>query len=78
MFITACNRMNMCGLKIIRQRDFDAMEGELKSYYGKEGDDRNAYMNYLRSVMSGQMELPPITQLTRERIADLYALQGPV
>lgn len=78
MFITACKRMNMFGLKIIRQRDFDAMEGELKSYYGKEGDDRNAYMHYLRSVMSGQMELPPITQLTRERIADLYALQGPV
>lgn len=54
------------------------MQSELKGYYDRSLEDDNVYINNLRDMMSGHLELPPITQLTRQQIADLYSVQGPV
>lgn len=67
----------MLGLKIMRQKDFDAIQAEIKGYYEAQQNDANIYLRNISETMRG-LELPPLTPLTRQAIADIYTKQGPV
>ena len=61
----------------MRQKDFDAIQAEIKGYYEAQQNDANIYLRNISETMRG-LELPPLTPPTRQAIADIYTKQGPV
>lgn len=66
----------MATWKLIRTKDYDALQGEIKGYM-EETEKANIYIASLAKQMQG-LRLPDMTGLSRESIRNIYETSAPV
>ena len=68
----------MFGLSLIKTKQLDSMQSELKGYYdAADVNAGNAYLRALSGVTRG-LELPPFVPISREQIRKIYETSAPV
>lgn len=66
----------MATWKLIRTKEYDALQSEIKGYYDRT-EEVNAYLDAIKHQMSG-LSLPSLAVMSREQIRDAYERNAPV
>lgn len=71
------NALIMGNWKIIRTKEYEALQTELKGYY-EMTEQENLYLDALERQLRGSLRLPSVTNITREGIRNAYETSAPV
>lgn len=68
----------MATWKVIRTKEYEALQNEVKGFYDMADEKENIYLNALQKQLAGSMSLPSITGISREHIRTTYETSAPV
>lgn len=68
----------MATWKVIRTKEYEALQNEIKGFYDMADERENIYLNALQKQVSNTMSLPSITSISREHIRNAYETSAPV
>ena len=71
------NALIMGNWKLIRTKEYEALQTELKGYYEMTEQD-NVYLDALERQLKGGLRLPSVVNITREDIRRAYETSAPV
>ena len=68
----------MARYQIVRTKEYEALQREIKGFYDLVDERENIYLSALQKQLSGSMSLPSITGISREQIRKAYETSAPV
>ena len=72
------NAQYMATWKLIRTKEYEALQSEVKGFYDMADEKDNIYLNALQKQLSNSLSLPSITSITRDEIRRAYENSAPV
>lgn len=72
------NAQYMATWKLIRTKEYEALQSEVKGFYDMADEKDNIYLNALQKQLSNRLSLPSITSISRDDIRKAYETSAPV
>lgn len=72
------NKRYMANWKLIRTKEYEALQSEIKGFYEMAEKDTNVYLSALEKQLASGLRLPNLVGISREEIRRAYETSAPV